>query len=174
MSDKRRLGEWRLKAVDESDYTINFVKSNEPNGDDYYEVVYPTSCEEVAAEVVEHQPVVSEDELRCQLVTLCLRSQFLPTKDKVAPLMLAEHHPSLFWSLVIYSAKHAEDASLQADLIEICPEKVDWSHLFQQGRQRRQAPHHADFRCSELDQLAHGSKEELSQKRSCNVTGQAL
>ena len=74
--------------------------------------------------------------------------------------MLAEHHPSLFWSLVIYSAKHAQDASLQEDLIEICPEKVDWSHLFQQGRQRRQAPHHADARCSELDQLVHGSKED--------------
>jgi len=159
--DERRIGEWRLKAVDGSDCSVNFVQNKEPDGDDYYEVMYPTFCEGVAAaERVEHYPVVSEDELKYRLVTLSLRSQFLPTKEKLAPLMLAEHHPSLFWSLVTYSAKHAEVASLQDALIEICPEKMDWSHLLQQGRQRRQAPQHGDCRCSELDQLAHGSKED--------------
>ena len=56
----------------------------------------------------------------------------------------------------------AKNIPLETALTEIFPGEENWSHLSQQGgRQRRQAPHHADPPCNELAQLERGSSEDV-------------
>ena len=150
-SVKLSLAESRLTAVNDSDCQIQVLKNLAPNGDDLYKVVYDARFEGMEEPQEEIHRVIPEDDVPRLLVTLCLRSCYLPITEKVTLSMLAKHHPTLFWSIVNRSDNDAKNIPLESVLTEIFPGDENWSHLSQQGgRQRRQASHNADPPCNKL------------------------
>ena len=162
-SVKLSLAESRLTAVNDNDYQIQVLDNVAPNGDDLYKVVYDARFEGMEEPQEEIHRVIPEDDVPRLLVTLCLRSCYLPITEKVTLSMLAKDHPTLFWSIVSRSDNDAKNIPLESVLTEIFPGDENWSHLSQQGaRQRTQAPHNADPPCNELAQLERGSSEDES------------
>ena len=172
LGDRQKIVALRVEAVKRGDYNTHWMPTDE--GRCVIGAVFGLDGEHTAQDhhdiLEDAVTYLSEDEVACRLVTLCVRSCFLPTKMKVTPHMLAERHLSLFWSLVHHHWSHDERGgnddgppSWKDVLSRIFPDKEYWSHLKEeQKRQRNRAPQCSDgYDCRDLAPLQKGSDEDL-------------